>query len=50
MIAKTRSKKIEMVHYQYSGNEHDVIAGIGLVNLRWHNLTTVESIPIDYRL
>nr|WP_187153184.1 hypothetical protein [Candidatus Arsenophonus triatominarum] len=33
-----------MVHYQYSGNEHDVIAGIGLVNLLWHNLTTVESI------
>nr|WP_074167959.1 hypothetical protein [Candidatus Arsenophonus triatominarum] len=28
-----------MVHYQYSGNEHDVIAGIGLVNLLWHNLT-----------
>nr|WP_063655610.1 transposase [Candidatus Arsenophonus triatominarum] len=50
LIAKTRSKKIEMVHYQYSGNEHDVIAGIGLVNLRWHNLTTVESIPIDYRI
>ncbi|WP_187153263.1 hypothetical protein [Candidatus Arsenophonus triatominarum] len=38
-----------MVHYQYSGNEHDVIAGIGLVNLLWHNLTTVESIPIDYQ-
>nr|WP_063655974.1 hypothetical protein [Candidatus Arsenophonus triatominarum] len=50
LIAKTRSKKIEMVHYQYSGNEHDVIAGIGLVNLRWHNLTTVDSIPIDYRI
>nr|WP_063654561.1 hypothetical protein [Candidatus Arsenophonus triatominarum] len=33
LIAKTCSKKIEMVHYQYSGNEHDVIAGIGLVNL-----------------
>ncbi|WP_162505641.1 hypothetical protein [Candidatus Arsenophonus triatominarum] len=26
LIAKTRSKKIEMVHYQYLGNEHDVIA------------------------
>ncbi len=23
LIAKTRSKKIVMVHYQYSGNEHD---------------------------
>nr|WP_063654484.1 transposase [Candidatus Arsenophonus triatominarum] len=39
-----------MIHYQYSGNEHDVIAGIGLVNLLWHNLTTVGSIPIDYRI
>ncbi len=48
LIAKTRSKKIEMVHYQYSGNEHDVIAGIGLVNLLWHDLTKVESIPINY--
>ncbi|PAV01022.1 hypothetical protein CBG25_15430 [Arsenophonus sp. ENCA] len=27
LIAKTRSRKIEMVHYQYSGNKHDVIAG-----------------------
>lgn len=50
LIAKTRSKKIEMVHYQYSCNKHDVITGIGLVNLLWHNLTTVESIPIDYRI
>ncbi|WP_334470314.1 IS701 family transposase [Arsenophonus sp. PmNCSU2021_1] len=48
LIAKTRSKKIVMVHYQYSGNEHDVIAGIGLVNLLWHDLTKVESIPINY--
>ncbi|PAV01940.1 hypothetical protein CBG25_13835 [Arsenophonus sp. ENCA] len=39
-----------MVHYQYSGNKHDVIAGIGLVNLLWHDLTSVESIPIDYRI
>ncbi len=50
LIAKTRSKKIVMVHYQYSGNEHDVIAGIGLVNLLWHDLTKVESIPINYRI
>ncbi|WP_290604858.1 hypothetical protein [Arsenophonus sp. ENCA] len=40
LIAKTRSRKIEMVHYQYSGNKHDVIAGIGLVNLLWHDLTS----------
>ncbi len=50
VLAKTRSKKIELVHYQYSGNEHDVIAGIGLVNLLWHGLETTESVPVDYRI
>ena len=35
VLAKEYSKKIELVHYQYSGNAHDVIAGIGLVNLVW---------------
>ncbi len=33
VLAKTRSQKIELVNYQYSGNAHDVIAGIGLINL-----------------
>ena len=28
MLAKKPSNKIELVHYQDSGNEHDVIAGI----------------------
>lgn len=50
VLAKTRSKKIELVHYQYSGNAHDVIQGIGLVNLLWHGLDSNESIPIDYRI
>lgn len=50
VLAKARSQKIELVHYQYSGNEHDVIAGIGLVNLLWHGLDRGESIPIDYRV
>uniref|UniRef100_UPI001C2E3475 IS701 family transposase n=1 Tax=Candidatus Williamhamiltonella defendens TaxID=138072 RepID=UPI001C2E3475 len=50
VLAKTRSKKIEGVHYQYSGNQHDVIAGIGLVNLLWHDLKTTESVPVDYRI
>jgi hypothetical protein len=27
VLAKPRSKKIELVNYQYSGNAHDVIAG-----------------------
>lgn len=50
VLSKPRSKKIELVHYQYSGNEHDVVAGIGLVNLLWHNLDRGESVPVDYRI
>lgn len=50
VLAKPRSQKIELVHYQYSGNAHDVILGIGLVNLLWHGLESEESIPIDYRI
>lgn len=50
VLAKPHSKKIDVVHYQYSGNVHDVVAGIGLVNLLWHGLKTETSIPIDYRV
>lgn len=50
ILDKHRSDKIDLVHYQYSGNVHDVIAGIGLVNLLWHGLESEESIPIDYRV
>lgn len=50
VLSKTHSKKIDLVHYQYSGNAHDVIAGIGLVNLLWHGLEQAQSVPIDYRI
>src|ERR1700761_7400776 len=50
VLAKPRSKKIELVNYQYSGNAHDVIAGIGLVNFLWYGLDTQESVPVDYRI
>ena len=50
VLDKQRSEKIELVHYQYSGNEHDVIAGIGLVNLLWYGLESTESVPVDYRV
>ena len=35
VLAKPHSNKIDLVTYQYSGNAHDVIAGIGLVNFLW---------------
>ena len=36
VLSKIHSKKIDLVSYQYSGNKHDVIAGIGVVNLLWY--------------
>ena len=50
VLDKRRSQKIDLVKYQYSGNAHEVIAGIGLVNLVWHGLERETSIPIDYRI
>jgi hypothetical protein len=50
VLSKTHSKKIDLVNYQYSGNQHDVIAGIGLINLLWHGLEEATSVPIDYRV
>jgi hypothetical protein len=50
VLTKMHSKKIELVNYQYSGNQHDVIAGIGLVNLLWYGLEEATSVPIDYRI
>jgi hypothetical protein len=50
VLSKTYSKKIDLVHYQYSGNAHDVIAGIGLVNLLWHGNLSEQCLPIDFRI
>ena len=50
VLNKQYSSHIELVHYQYSGNEHDVIPGIGLVNLLWYGLEQEEAIPVDYRI
>lgn len=50
VLDKHRSEEIDLVNYQYSGNAHDVIAGIGLVNLVWHGLESEEFVPVDYRV
>ena len=50
LLDKHGSQEIDIVSYQYSGNAHDVIPGIGLVNLLWHGLESEGSIPIDYRV
>src|SRR5690348_13230872 len=35
ILDKQRSDKIELVRYQYSGTDHDVIKGIGMLNFLW---------------
>lgn len=50
VLSKIHSKHIALVHPQYSGNAHEVIAGIGLLNLLWYGLEGETAIPIDYRI
>jgi hypothetical protein len=50
VLDKQRSRKIECVQPQYSGNAHKVISGIGLVNLVWRGLVGGDYVPVDYRL
>lgn len=47
---KRFSDKIELVRRQYSGNEHRVIRGIGLVSCVYVNPKTEEFWVIDYRV
>jgi hypothetical protein len=50
VLDKRHSFKIELVRRQYSGNEHDVIKGIGVVNCLYVNLDTGEYWIIDWRI
>lgn len=45
---KRYSRQIELVKHQYSGNEHDVVRGIGVVNLVHSDGKAYY--PIDYRI
>lgn len=49
VLDKSRSNKVELVSWQYSGTEHDVIKGIGLVNMLFVD-NRGEVIPMDYRI
>ena len=49
ILDKSRSDKIELVRYQYSGNAHDVIKGIGMLNFLWVNENNEVS-PMDVRI
>lgn len=50
VLDKNHSREIEMVYKQYSGNEHRVIRGIGLVNCIYVNPELKEFWEIDYRI
>lgn len=47
---KQYSKKIELVKLQYSGAEHGLVRGIGIVNLVHTNGVDHNFFPIDYRI
>jgi hypothetical protein len=49
VIDKSRSSKMELVNWQYSGTEHGVVKGIGVLNALWQT-SKEEYTPIDYRI
>lgn len=49
VLNKNRSNKIELVRWQYSGTEHDIVKGIGLLNFLWVS-DTGEVCPMDFRI
>lgn len=50
VLDKRHSFKIELVRSQYSGNEHGIIKGIGVVNCLYVNLDTHEYWVVDWRI
>ncbi len=50
VLDKHHSKLIELTRRQYSGNEHRVIRGIGLISCVYVNVETGQFWVIDYRL
>lgn len=49
VLDKSRSEKVELIHWQYSGNKHDVVLGIGMLNMLWRR-DDGEMMPMDYRI
>jgi hypothetical protein len=50
VIDKNSSRCIELVRRQYSGNEHRVIRGIGLISCVYVNGKTGQFWVVDYRI
>ena len=49
VLNKSRSEKIEFVRWQYSGTEHDIVRGIGMLNFLWVD-EKEEVCPMDLRI
>lgn len=49
VISKGRSEEMELTAWQYSGAEHDIVKGIGVVNAVWKD-EYGEFTPFDYRI
>lgn len=49
VLNKSRSNKMELVRWQYSGTEHQVIRGIGLLDLLWVDQDD-NVCPMDFRI
>jgi len=50
VLDKSHSRYIESVRWQYSGNAHQVIRGVGLVNCIYINPETEQFWIIDFRI
>lgn len=50
VLSKRYGENIELTRRQYSGNEHQVIRGIGLVNCVYVNPESHCFLVIDYRI
>lgn len=50
VLNKQHSRKIDSVRWQYSGNAHKVIRGIGIVNCVYVNPDTEQFWVIDFRI
>lgn len=49
VLDKSRSQKIELVRWQYSGTEHDIVRGVGMLNFLWVDSDS-QVCPMDFRI
>lgn len=49
LLKKLYSSDIELVKWQWSGQDHAVKPGIGIVTVLWHELEGT-SLPVDFRI